>query len=427
MTNYHFLNTKINLKILYQEISAEKRVAILRMFFTFLFFMRGIIEAILLNRPLLSYPLPFFITFIISIAVYIEVSFMLKHDIFREMKILYKYIVILIDIFSFSYAIYYSFIILEGQSPFGSQTELAFVVSLTFCILLILFVDVFRFNSYSSYYIGVVGSIFIVLFSTKFITGNYFDIEVFFKNYIYISTLVMVNISAIISGLVSKFFHSVIVKSWRQEQLERYLPTSVANDILNGDEDIDLGGKRKKVTILFSDIRNFTAMSENAEPEEVIDFLNSYFDKMIRIIFKHNGSLDKIIGDGIMAIFGLTGDNKRDEEMATLSAIDMVEKLRDFNNLRETQGKKAIDIGIGIHTGEVIVGNVGSKIRMEFTAIGDTVNTASRLQDLTKKEDTKIIVSENIVKALPSFIQYKPLGEANLKGKKEPMKIFGIE
>ncbi len=426
-TTHNFFNKSTNLNILSQEMSAEKRISVLRIIMTSLFLLHAIIEALVLDKAIVSYSLPFIITFIISLGFHFEIRYLIKNDNFRWLQRLYKYMVIFVDLLAFAYVTYYSFLIISESNPFGDRIGLAFILSLTFFVIIILFVDVFRFSSYTSYYIGFIGSVVVILFSSKFSSGSFFDISSFFEDFIFIGAIVLINLSAIISGLASKFFHSIIIKSWRQEQLERYLPSSVAKDILKGEKELEVGGKRKKVTILFSDIRNFTSMSENAEPEEVIDFLNSYFNDMIEVIFKYNGSLDKIIGDGIMAIYGLTEGSVNSEEMAVRSALDMVKKLKDFNYIRDVQGKEAIDIGIGIHTGEVIIGNVGTQKRMEFTAIGDAVNTAARLQDLTKKTTEKIVVSEAIIDAIPKTILNSPLGTAILKGKKDPFKIFGIK
>ena len=157
-------------------------------------------------------------------------------------------------------------------------------------------------------------------------------------------------------------------------------------------QDIDnlgLGGKRANVTVLFSDIRGFTSMSENLSPAEVSEILNEYFTEMEPIITKYNGIINKFIGDAVMAIFGEPIQDKKHAQNAVKCAFAMLEKVKELQRKWASEGKPKIEIGVGINTGEVFVGNIGSINRMEYTVIGDTVNLASRLESYNKIYKTK--------------------------------------
>ena len=156
---------------------------------------------------------------------------------------------------------------------------------------------------------------------------------------------------------------------------------------------LDLGGEAKRVTILFSDIRGFTTMAETMTPEQVVTFLNAYFSEMVDAVLDQGGMLDKFLGDGLMAVFGSFGDQPDHARRAVVAALRMKALLAKINGERAIAGKPPVAIGIGIHTDEVIVGSIGSKQRLEFTHIGDGVNTASRVQALNKDYHTTILVT----------------------------------
>ncbi len=197
----------------------------------------------------------------------------------------------------------------------------------------------------------------------------------------------------------------------------------VADMILNKTDDHMLSGKRISVVVLFSDIRNFTSMSESNSPEVIISDLNIYFSHMVDIIHRNNGIIDKFIGDGIFAVFGFDDSCKAADD-AVKAANEMASGMDDINS----KLNQPFRIGIGIHCGEVIAGKIGSKDRMEYTFIGDTVNTASRLEGLNKELSTTIIISHNIYTNLSDEFKLKDwsnLGEKALKGKEKPVFIYG--
>ncbi|MCB1173595.1 MAG: adenylate/guanylate cyclase domain-containing protein [Leptospiraceae bacterium] len=237
--------------------------------------------------------------------------------------------------------------------------------------------------------------------------------------------------TTILMGVIATFIayrlRRLIQRSKRQENLERFLPEQLARDIVDGRQGFELKGKRSRVTVLFADIRGFTSLAEKEEPEAVIDLLNTYLNDMIEIIFRYQGSIDKIMGDGIMAIFGAPLDSTEAPRHAVQSALDMLRKLEDFNQIRKIQGHRPLQIGIGIHTGDVILGNIGTRRRMDYTAIGDTVNTASRLESLTKKLDYPILLSGPTRESLNGDFKLKDMGKVRIRGKAEKLNLYGIE
>jgi adenylate cyclase len=193
----------------------------------------------------------------------------------------------------------------------------------------------------------------------------------------------------------------VVAEDITQEQrlmstLCRYVTREIAEEVLKQKGRMRLGGTRQPVSILFSDIRNFTALSETLEPEKIVEFLNDYFGAMVHEIFAEQGTLDKFMGDGIMAVFGAPISRPDDPVRAVRAARGMRRGLRAFNGRQRAKGGVEIDIGIGISHGESLSGNIGSEQRMEYTVIGDSVNLASRLEGLTKHHPYKILINDQI-------------------------------
>lgn len=205
-----------------------------------------------------------------------------------------------------------------------------------------------------------------------------------------------------------------------------YVSQHVLDRIIKSKGSAVLEGEKRKITVFFSDIREFTHIAESMPPEKVVTFLNEYFKKMLDIIFKHNGMLDKLIGDGIMAEFGVPLEDPQQERNAVLTAFEMQEAIKLLNEKWKSEGKPAVEVGIGIHTGEAIVGSVGSETRMEYTAIGDTVNIASRLEHVTKEKNVQIVVSESTYRALYNEFPSKNLGALTLPGKEQPINAYAI-
>lgn len=204
----------------------------------------------------------------------------------------------------------------------------------------------------------------------------------------------------------------------------KYVSKQVAEAILNGR--LQLGGERRRATVLISDVRNFTAMSEKLPPEEVVDFLNEYFSEMVSVVTKYEGTLDKFIGDAILAVFGAPIAHSNDAKRAVFAALEMQEKLKEFNKKRITKGKNAIRIGIAIHTGNLVAGNIGSEVRMEYTVIGDTVNLTSRLEPLNKQFGTEILISESTYREVKDDIEVREIPAVEIRGKEEKVKVYDV-
>lgn len=227
-------------------------------------------------------------------------------------------------------------------------------------------------------------------------------------------------LAAALNGMVQGLLERDRVK----EVFGRYVATQVSEKLLRGE--VNLGGERKRVTILFSDIRNFTTMSEMLPPEQVVEFLNDYFTEMVDAVFEQGGMLDKFIGDGLMAVFGSTDDSADHPRQAVSAALRMQALLGKINGERAMNGKPPIAIGIGIHTDDVIVGNIGSRKRLEYTVVGDGVNTSSRLQDLNKLFGTTILISEHTYRAVQDHFVCRVMQHAELKGKTKDLVVYEV-
>ncbi len=200
---------------------------------------------------------------------------------------------------------------------------------------------------------------------------------------------------------------------------------SVTDNLLEGGE-LQLGGVKKQVAVFFSDIRGFTAFSENKTPEEVVGMLNEYFQEMVKVIYAHHGIVDKFIGDAIMAIWGAPKSTGDDAYQAVMACIEMRIALDELNKKRMARGDVPIKIGMGLHYGEAISGTIGSDDRMEFTVIGDTVNMASRIESSTKAFGTDLLLSEDIAGFVRERFVLEEAGSAEVKGKTEPLKFYKV-
>jgi len=205
---------------------------------------------------------------------------------------------------------------------------------------------------------------------------------------------------------------------------KRYVSKQVVDNLLEDETKLNLGGEEREVTILFTDIRGFTSMSENMEPEQVVMTLNEYFSEMIDIVFKHNGTLDKIIGDELMVVFGAPLAADDDTERALNTAVEMQNKIKELNDIRKQRGEDPVLVGAGINKGFVVSGNIGSRDMMDYTVIGDTVNLGSRL--CSAAGPGEIIVSKEVIKNQEDKFLFKELEPILVKGKKNKINIFKV-
>jgi adenylate cyclase len=208
--------------------------------------------------------------------------------------------------------------------------------------------------------------------------------------------------------------------------LDRYIAPQLVNYVLDNLGSIKLAGDKRELTILVSDVRNFTTMTEKSEPMALISLLDDYLTAMTEIIFKYNGIVDKFIGDGILAYWGAFTPDSNHALDASKAALEMIERVSQLNVQFKAQGKDPIAIGIGVNTGTVIFGNVGKGKKIEFTVIGDAVNLSARLESLNKEYGTSIIISEATRQRLGDAAQTKPLGGVKVKGKTVETKVYQL-
>lgn len=205
-----------------------------------------------------------------------------------------------------------------------------------------------------------------------------------------------------------------------------YLPPGLVNRIVENPDQLKLGGEKKEVSVLFSDIRGFTSMSEGVSPEHLAEIMAAYFQPMTEAIFDQGGTLDKYIGDAIMALFNAPLDQPDHVLAACRAAVAMQYAQIRVNESLATAGTPALKTGIGIHCGPAIVGNLGSSIRFNYTAIGDTVNLASRLESATKQLGVDIVISESVYRRIGSMLPCRALGEIHLAGKEQPQTVYAL-
>ena len=205
----------------------------------------------------------------------------------------------------------------------------------------------------------------------------------------------------------------------------RFLPEYVVKQMLENPDSFKLGGVNQTITILFADIRGFTRISEHAPPEKIVSLLNKYFSAMTDIIFAHGGTLDKYLGDGLMALFGAPTATPEDASNALNAAVAMQRRVLGINMELMNEGLSEIGVGIGLHTGEVTVGYIGSERRSEYTAIGDAVNTASRLESNAKGGD--ILISDATAKAAHSRYKLEPREAIMVKNRQQPVALWEVD
>jgi|CXWL01.1.fsa_nt_gi adenylate cyclase len=329
------------------------------------------------------------------------------------------------------------------QTPFGSMPGVEVHANILSNILsqkylkepstfwsLFLLAGIVILSGLSVVYIRSFGLLILVLcaFVTALLIGS---ITLFFRGIVaplfYELLALLVGSSAM---LVLEYITESKEKQFIRKTFHHYLPEEVVTELMKHPEKLSLGGERKEITIFFSDIRGFTTVSESLSPEELTRLMNEYLTAMTDIIMKHHGIVDKYIGDAIMAFWGAPLTNVRQVEDACAASLEMLEKLQELNIEWGKRGIASITVGMGINTGEVVVGNMGSSKRFNYTVMGDEVNFTSRLEGLTKMYHTTILVSENTMQKLSSkdseLYTFRELDTVVVKGKKEPRVIYEL-
>jgi adenylate cyclase len=231
---------------------------------------------------------------------------------------------------------------------------------------------------------------------------------------------------ALFVGTAYRYFVEDREKRKVSKLFGRYVSRDVYDRLLADPSLAVLGGARREMTVLFSDIRGFTAVTERGDPEELVSQLNEYFSRMVEIVFRHRGTVDKFVGDMVMALFSAPVDDVDHAEHAVAAASDMVAELGELNRKWAGEGRAQLDIGIGVNSGEMIAGNIGSSSIMSYTVIGDNVNLGARLESLNKDFGCRIIISDATRSRLKGHYELRSLGEVVVKGKTKPVAIFEV-
>ncbi|MBT4863969.1 MAG: adenylate/guanylate cyclase domain-containing protein [Planctomycetaceae bacterium] len=209
-----------------------------------------------------------------------------------------------------------------------------------------------------------------------------------------------------------------------KEQLARFLPPELVEQVSRQPDLLDRTTQRREATVIFTDIRGFTRFSEQLPAEQVVEFLNAFLEEMTSAIMDHQGMLDKYIGDAVMGVFGVPVIHGDHPQRALKAAIDMRERLHALNHKLEQQGLPALSIGIGLHTGELLIGAIGSTRRLDYTVIGDTVNVASRIEGMTRSYPVEILLSDSTRAAIADDVTLHEIATVTVKNRDEPITIW---
>jgi len=268
----------------------------------------------------------------------------------------------------------------------------------------------------------------ILIISGAFIAVNLTAILLFVLGQILIDQLGIILASIVPTILVVgvKFVNEESQKRYIKNAFSRYLAPGVIDQIIDDPHALQLGGDNRIITIFFSDIVKFSTISENLTPPELVSLLNEYLSEMTNIIIDHGGTVDKYIGDAIMAFFGAPHTFEDHAIKCCLATIDMKKKLKDLQDKWKAEGKTHINARIGINTGQSVVGNMGSGLRMDYTAMGDAVNLASRLEGANKHYNTNTIISQTTYEAAKGYIEARRLDLIRVVGKTEPILIYEL-
>jgi adenylate cyclase len=257
----------------------------------------------------------------------------------------------------------------------------------------------------------------VLVVATNFMLWDWFNIE----------TMLFVPLLEVSILFIAQINFSYLQETRRKKQLSKnfsqYVPPELVAQMVKSDEEFSLVGENREMTVMFTDIRGFTSISENLEPQELTELMNRFLDWVTKIIHQHQGTIDKYMGDAVMAFWGAPLHDQAHADHAISAALAIIPALQEFNLKQTERGWPEIIIGIGINSGNMCVGNMGSNFRMAYTVLGDAVNLGSRLEGLTKRYQCRIIVSE-MTRNLATRYAYRELDIVRVKGKKEPIGIF---
>jgi class 3 adenylate cyclase len=262
---------------------------------------------------------------------------------------------------------------------------------------------------------------------TTIITKEINSSETMVRNMLSFSILVAL-ISIIVFLIVTSIYNSRNEKAKREirESFQKYFSPQILQAILKEPDKLKLGGQRREITVLFSDIRSFTALAERLAPAALSLFLQEYFNEMTEAVFATDGIVDKYIGDAVMAFWGAPMDQPDQADRAVRTAIDMMSRLKRLQGKWAKEGYSQVDIGIGINLGIAAIGNFGSTKRFDYTVIGDTVNAAARLESLNKEFHSNILISESVKAQLSIQVEMLDKGEVQIRGKEKSVRVFQV-
>ncbi len=273
---------------------------------------------------------------------------------------------------------------------------------------------------------GALGSV--VSFAALLALNIVFDWFLFAKySILYSSVFVLLLIGAVhFTVFMYKYFSEEKKRSALKKTFSKYVSPAVVEELLKNEDNLKLGGRKQEMTVFFSDVRGFTEFSERMDPEELSNFLNEYLTPMTEMVFNNKGTLDKYMGDGLMAFFGAPVPYEDHAASACRCALQSLTELKKLQIEFAKRGWPHIDIGIGINTGMMSVGNMGSKIVQSYTVIGDAVNLGSRLEGTTKEYGAKILVSEYTYEKVKGQFVFREVDRVRVKGKKEPVRAYEL-
>jgi len=301
------------------------------------------------------------------------------------------------------------------QSPAWTKYADAFILALTGIVLTMLL------SKIRMQYFAPISFGFILLFIlTNQIIFNYYRVILL---WIYpILNMVFIALGIFVHRYLTEGHEKRLLK----QAFQHYLNPSVVDRIIENPASLKLGGEKKELTVLFSDIRGFTAISESLAPESLMRFMNQYLTAMTDIVMSNEGTLDKYIGDSVMAFYGAPQEQHDHAIRACHCALRMIKFLGKKQKVWQEQGLPLIRVGIGINTGQMVVGNIGSDKRFDYTVMGDNVNIASRLESLTKDYGVTVIVSEYTQKKAKDEFDFRELGEVQIRGREKPIRIYAL-
>ena len=269
-------------------------------------------------------------------------------------------------------------------------------------------------------------SILLLAFADVWISYYGGNVSSFFSEYRFLFTLIPLAVYGFYAWSEKRHHKEAEEKKKIKAAFQQYLMPAVIEEMLKDPSKLKLGGQKRNLAIMFSDIRGFTTLSEKLTPEELTSFLNEYLDAMTNIVLENRGTVDKYIGDAIMCFWGAPISDPEHIRLAVKTSVEMMDKMHELRLDWKVRGLPDIDIGIGINSGDVVVGNMGSHKRFDYTCLGDHVNLASRLEGLNKMYGCHIIVSENVYPIIAKDYVTRELDLVTVKGKKQPITIYEV-